>query len=260
MKKLELPNRKQQTIVGILEQPAGVVRGTAVLQHGWHTNKEHSAIQATKQGFHQAGFQTFNFDTTNSFGESAGDYEKSTLGLHYEDFVDVVQWVQKQAWYVAPLALAGHSMGGYSAVRYAMEYPAEVAYLIPVAPVVSGKLSFESVARRNPELLAKWQAAGVYITERKGSVRKKHWFQMEERLQHDLLPQANKITIPTLIIAGSEDTSCPLDHIQQLYDALGSPDKTLHIIAGATHAFREQSEQIECTGVVARWLVSHITY
>jgi alpha-beta hydrolase superfamily lysophospholipase len=95
---------------------------------------------ALESAFLKNGFQTFNFDTTNSFNESDGKYAQSRLGLHYEDFEDVVKWAQQQDWFVAPLALTGHSMGGYSAARYAEDYPKEVALTAPIAPVVSGVL------------------------------------------------------------------------------------------------------------------------
>lgn len=75
--------------MGVLEKPNGETRGTCVIQHGWGSSKSSSTIQAVKNAFLEDGFQTFNFDTTNSFGESDGDYEKSTLGLHAEDFEGV---------------------------------------------------------------------------------------------------------------------------------------------------------------------------
>jgi len=242
--------------VGLLEKPEGEIKGTAVLQHGWGGNKEKPTMQAIKEGFHKAGFQTFNFDSTNSFGESDGDYEKSTLGLHWEDLEDVVRWAQEQDWFSKPLALSGHSKGGYAVVRYAEEYPNEIDYLVPVAPVVSGKLSFEASNKRDPEALRKWKEEGVKVSERDENMKRKHWFQMEERLQHDLMPNADKVMMPTLFIVGSEDESCPAGHIQQLCDVLGAEDKSLYIIEGAPHSYYEKSEQDECTKIIADWLVT----
>ena len=258
MEKITLKNRKNQNIVGLLEKPAGEIKGTAVLQHGWGGNKEKSTIQAIKEGFHQAGFQTFNFDTTNGSGESDGDFEKSTLGLHWEDLEDVVKWSQDQDWFSKPLALSGHSKGGYAVARYVEDHPDEVDYLVPVAPVVSGKLSFEASEMKDSEALRKWKEEGVQVTERDGFVKRKHWFQMEERLQHDLLPNAGVVMIPTLFIVGSEDTSCTAGHVQQLCDAIGAEDKQLHIIEGAPHSYYENSEQEECTQVISEWLSERI--
>lgn len=257
MKKLLLQNRKGQTIVGILEKPANEIKGTCVVQHGWGGNKEKPTMQTIKNSFLESGFQTFNFDTTNAFGESGGDYEKSTLGLHWEDLEDVVKWVQKQDWFIKPLALTGHSKGGYSAVRYAEEYPDEVDYLIPVAPVISGKLSFEAYKIKDPEGLEKWKKEGVLERIGKdGNLKRKHWFQMEERLQHDLLPNASKLIMQTLLIVGSKDTSCPPEHVKILYDAIPEGKKDMVILEGAPHSYYEKSEQEDCKKAIKNWLNS----
>ena len=260
MQELSLKNRKGQTIVGDLEKPAGDIRGTCIVQHGWGGNRNRETVQAIKQGFLDSGFQTFNFDTTNSFGESDGDFEKSTLGLHWEDLEDVVKWAQQQEWFKEPLALTGHSKGGYAVARYAEEYPDEVAYLAPIAPVVSGKLSFEAYEKFQPDFLKEWKEKGVIEKEGKqGNVRREHWFQMEERLDHDLLPKAGNLTMPTLIVVGSEDHSCPLEHMEILKSKMPQGEVEIAVIEGAPHSYYKESEQMACTDAIKTWLSRVVT-
>jgi pimeloyl-ACP methyl ester carboxylesterase len=255
MEKINLKNRKGQKIVGVLEKPEGKILGTCIVQHGWGGNKEKPTIQAIKDAFLKAGFQTFNFDSTNTFGESDGDFEKSTLGLHWEDLEDVVKWVQKQEWFIAPLALTGHSKGGYAVAKYAEEHPSEVNYLVPVAPVVSGKLSWEAYEEKNPGGLEKWKSQKVIEqTNRDGQIRRQHWFQMEERLNHDLLENVNKLTMPTLLIVGSKDTSSLPKHVRMLYDKIPSNKKEMKIIEGASHSFYEPNEIQSCKHIIKDWL------
>lgn len=258
MKKLELRNRKDEKIVGVLEKPAGKILGTFVIQHGWGGHRDKPTMQAIKDGCLAAGFQTFNFDTTNSFGESDGDFEKSTLGSFVEDFEDVANWAQYQEWFTGPLAVAGHSKGGYSAIKYAENYPGETSFVLAVAPVVSGKLSFEAHQENNPEELKKWETEK--IVERigkEGVVKRLHWHQMEERLKHNLLPDVEKITMPILLIVGSEDTSCPPKHIKILFDSIPSKEKQMNIMKGGPHSFYEASEQKECRDIIKDWLTTH---
>lgn len=255
MNKISLKNRKGQTIIGVLEEPEGKLKGTCVVQHGWGGHKDKPTVQAIKNAFLESGFQTFNFDTTNSFGESDGEYEKSTLGLHWEDLEDVAKWTQQQEWFKGPLALAGHSKGGYAVARYAEEYPNEVGYLVPVAPVVSGKHSFEVHEKRDPEGLKKWRESGVVESlGTDGNLKRKHWFQMEERLNHDLLPNADKLVMPTLLIVGSEDESCPPDTVKILFDAIPDGSKAMKVIEGAPHSYNEKEEQDACKDAIIQWL------
>lgn len=255
MKKLTLENRKGQKVVGVLELPEGDIRGTCVVQHGWGGNKERPTVQAMKNGFLESGFQTFTFDATNSFGESDGDYEQSSLTLHKEDLEDVVKWAQKQDWFIAPLALTGHSMGADAVVQYAEKYPEEVAHLVPVAPVVSGELSFKAYEKNLPGELEEWKEKKVIEKAGKdGNVKRRHWWQMEERLNHDLLPEAHKVTMPTLFIVGSEDASCPPEHVQILLDALPKGDSQMQLVEGAPHSFYKPGEMEACTNLIKSWL------
>ena len=258
MEKLTQQNRKGQTIVGVLEKPEGEIKGTCVVQHGWGGNKEKPTVQSMKNGFLESGFQTFNFDATNTFGESDGDYEKSTLGLHWEDLEDVVKWVQQQEWFVGPLALTGHSKGGYAVARYAEEHPEEIDFVAPIAPVVSGELSFAAHMKHEPEEFEKWRKTGVReSTKQDGTIIHKHWFQMEERLQHDLLPQVEKLTMPMLLVVGTEDEHC-FEQTEALYEAAPKGKKEIFYIEGAPHSYHEKSEQEACTNAIKDWLAGKV--
>ena len=91
----------------------------------------------------------------------------------------------------------------HAVTRYAEEYPDEVDYLVPVAPVVSGKLSYEAHEKYKPEEFAKWKEEGIIERVGKdGDVKKQHWFQMEERLPHDLLPKVQRLRMSTLLVGG----------------------------------------------------------
>lgn len=261
MEKIILKNRKGQNVVGVLEKPTGEVRGTCVVQHGYSGFKEEDHIQIMKDAFLEKGFITFNFDTTNSFNESDGEFIDGTLGLHYEDLEDVVKWTQKQEWFKKPLAITGHSMGGYSVARYAEEYPNEIDLLVSVAPVVSGKLSFEAHDRFNPGDLEEWKEIKVKETtssSRPGVVKKMTWESMEERLNHDLLPSADKLTMPTLIIVGSEDQSCPPDHVKKFFDAIPGENKSYEVVENAPHTYREDKDLNIVKSVITSWLQSHL--
>lgn len=257
MKKLELKNRKGQKIVGLLNMPEGVPQGTVVIQHGWGGTKEGIHILKIEQAFRVNGFMTFNFDATNSFGESDGTYWESRLGLHTEDLEDVAKWIQQQEYFVKPFALTGHSMGGYAVAKYAEKYPGEVAILVPIAPVVSGRLSWETRQERNAEEFEAFQKRGYQesISQTTGKVRKSPWAEMEERLNHDLLPDAGKISMPTLLIVGTQDESCRPQDVKRLYDALPENSKNQYReILDAPHTYRTEEHLKELYNIINNWL------
>ncbi|MEN8252020.1 MAG: alpha/beta fold hydrolase [Patescibacteria group bacterium] len=259
MQKLSLKNRKGQKIVGVLEVPEGEIKGTCVVQHGYGGQKEAKHIQKMKDVFLDNGFITFNFDTTNSFGQSDGDFEEARLGLHAEDLEDVAQWMQQQDWFQKPFALTGHSMGGYAVAKYAEDYSEKVDILAPIAPVVSGELSFEATEEKWPNSLERWKKEGVRIAINKstGVTKKSPWAQMEERLDHNLLPNAKNITMPTLLVVGTEDKSCRLKDVKKLYDALPVNDKNHFAeIQDAPHIYISDKNLEELYKIIDSWLKS----
>ena len=243
--------------MGTLTKPIGEIKGTCVVQHGWSGSKDQEHVLAMAEAFLENGYQTFNFDTTNSFNESDGDYGDSRLGLHYEDFEDVVKWAQQQDWFSGKLALIGHSMGGYSAARYAEDYPEEVALTAPIAPVVSGVLRKEAYLKFSPEDLAEWEDKGVLVKESgttPGLVKESPYGAFVEMQKHDLLPNANKLTMPVFLLTGSDDTSIPPEHVQLLFDAIPHENKEFVVIDGAPHTYREESHLQELKEKLSAWI------
>lgn len=255
--RLELLNRKNQKIVGVLSGDTDSCIGTCVMVHGFAGYKEQDHIIAMQEVLHQNGFQTFNYDATNAFGESGGNFEQSTLGNHFEDFEDVAKWAQQQDWFIGPLSVLGHSMGGYAVARYAQDHAQEVAYCMPIAPAVSGVLINQAHADKDPEQLAEWKKSGwlkVVNTYGRLRVRNQPWSHMEERLNHDLLPNAKNMTMPVYIYVGTADTATTAPHVQQLFDAIPQGKKTIIVAQGATHSYESEPELKHLTASLDNWL------
>ncbi len=257
MQKLELKNRKDQKIVGNLERPVGEVVGTCIVQHGYSGFKEQPSVQALKNAFLNNGFITFTFDTTNSFGESDGKFEDARLGLHAEDLEDVVAWAKEQDWFIKPLALIGTSMGGYSVLSYCEKYPEEIAYCVSHAPVVSGKLHKEAKEETEPGLLKEWEETGWRETKSSSKpdlVKRSPWDLMVEYMNHDLLPNAEKLTMPILLIAGTADTAVLTKHIKILFDAIPEGNKEMKVLEGLPHTPRAEEELNNLRTTIEEWV------
>ncbi len=254
MNKLLIKNRHNLKISLVTnEHPSS--KGIVFIIHGLGGFKEQPHIQLVTQIFFSAGYTTIVFDTTNSIGESEGKYEDATLSGSYTDLEDVIQWSKNQLWYKEPFCLAGHSMGGYSVVRFAEEYPEIVKGVFAWAPVVSGELSYKS-SEREVEL-AEWKRMGYKTrisNSKPGLELRLPWSHMVERLNHNLLPQAHKLTMPLLIVVGEEDTSCPPAHEKILFDAIPLSKKELVIIPKAPHTFRDEKHLEQLTDYLTSWL------
>ena len=119
-----IKNRKDQRIALIVEQPAQPI-GLAFVMHGLGGFKEQPHIKAMAQVLLKNGYTTVRFDTSNSFGESDGQFENATATNYFEDLVDVIAWARNESWYQQPYILVGHSLGGFCTGLYAEKYPEE---------------------------------------------------------------------------------------------------------------------------------------
>lgn len=254
MGKIFIKNRHDLKIV-ILVGKTKNAKGLAFVMHGLSGNKEQPHIVTMAEAFNEKGYTVVRFDTTNTFGESDGQYEDATVTNYYEDLEDVINWSKTQKWYQDQFILVGHSLGGICVALYAEKFPEKIKALAPISTVVSGKISGEAHGK---EILDKWEKTG-WLEEasagRPGLVKRLKWSHYLDRLKYDLLPRADKLTMPVLMAVGENDDKTPLKHQKILFDKLPGK-KELHIIKNAPHSFREEKHLSELKKIFNRWIKS----
>ena len=256
MEKIFIKNRKDQS-VAVLVDKAKDQKGLVFVMHGLGGFKEQDHIKTFADAFTERSFTAIRFDTTNTLGESDGKYEDATLTNYYEDLEDVIEWAKTQDWYQEPFYLIGHSLGGFSAALYAERHPGEVKGLAPISPVVSGKLSEDAHKEFDLENYNKWKETGWLIqpsNSRPGVIKKLKWSHMIDRLQYDLIPAAQLLTMPVLFIVGDKDTSTPSKHIEVLFKAIPEGSKIHYLISGAPHTFRKPEHLQEIKSIIQSWI------
>lgn len=252
MEKIRIKNRKGQNIVVLVDKTENP-KGLAFVMHGLSGNKDQKHIVTFAESFKKKGYTVIRFDTTNTFGESDGKYEDATLTNYYEDLEDVIHWSESQPWYQEPFVLAGHSFGGISILLYTEKYPEKVKGLAPISTVLSGELSIKTP--KHSKIIDDWKKTGwrEEVSPKRKIVKRLPWSHMIDRLQYDVLPEINKLTMPVLLIVGDQDDSTPYEHQKMLYDKLPEK-KEIHVIKNAPHTFIEQKQLKEIEQIFSGWI------
>lgn len=248
-----IKNRKNQKIVALVDEVKDQ-KGLAFVMHGLGGFKEQPHIQTITDALLENGYTVVRFDTTNTFGESDGDYEDATTTNYYEDLEDVIKWAGTQKWHQEPFVLAGHSLGGICVALFAENFPEKVRAVAPISTVVSGELSLTTLYERG--IYEKWRETGwreEKSMSKPGVIKRLKWSHAEDRVKYDLLKKVNKLMMPVLLIVGENDTGTPPEHQKILYDTLPG-EKELHIIKGAPHTFRNPVHLAEIKQIFNRWL------
>jgi pimeloyl-ACP methyl ester carboxylesterase len=246
-----IKNRKNQNIAVLVEK-AENPQGLVFVMHGLGGFKEQPHIEIFTKAFKDNNNAVIRFDTTNTFGESDGDYADATVTNYYEDLEDIIEWSKSQDFYHEPFVLCGHSLGGISTALYAQKYPERVKALAPISTIVSGQLSLKTFSK---EEINNWKKTGwrTTIGYSSGLEKTLKWSHLEDRLRYNLLDNVDKLTMPVLLIAGELDKSTPSKHQQLLFDKLPGK-KELHIIKNAPHTFKEKEHLDEVYKIMSEWI------
>lgn len=250
--KTSFTNRKEKRIVVQID-PETFTDKLVFIAHGLGGFKEQPQIQVFAEAFLESHFTVVRWDASSSIGESEGSTENATLTDYYEDFEDVIIWSKTQKWYREPFALAGHSLGSASAIIFAEKHPRKVRSLAPISAFLSGKSYY--VFKKDD--VREWKKRGFKLEESKskpGVVKKLSWRLMEDLLQYSLFEYAKKLTMPVLLIVGSEDQGTPYKDQKKFFDNLASKQKKLHVIKGAPHTFYDRKHLFEIEEIMKKWI------
>lgn len=256
--RFELENRDGLSVVGLVSTP-NEPQGLAFIAHGLGGFKEQKHILAVKEVFLANGYTVVSYDAIHSVGESDGNIDSVTMTSYLHDLEDVINWARSKEFYQEPFVLCGHSMGGMIVTLFAEMHPEIVQGLIPLSPVVSGKLWLESTEE---ELLKSWKEQGYYEKEsssKPGVIKKIPWNLMEDTQQYDLTTSASVLTMPVLIVYGSiEPFRTRNQQDATFFDAIPKGKKKLHLIEGAGHNYYEPHELKELKSIIDTWIKSEL--
>ena len=176
-----------------------------------------------------------------------------------------------------PLFLLGHSMGGAIALRYAIEHQDRLTGLI-----LSGPLAALEAASPAQRLAAKVLSAvapklpvikvDATLVSRDPAVVEA--YENDPLVHHGKLPArmvaelaaavesfpngVRAITVPTLIMYGTEDKLAPPAGAEMVGDRISSEDKTVKPYEGLYHEILNEPEQEQVMDDLCAWLRAHV--
>lgn len=232
------------------------------IAHGQRGSLSQDHIQAFADAFLQNNYRVVRFDATHALGKSDGDLETVTYDSYVSDLEDVIEWAKTQEWFKTQFALCGHSMGAQSTAWYAENHPQDISLLLPMAPTINFDL-WSNVHDAN-ELKA-WKSAGYkdFVSRSTGRTVRVGWQVNESLKKFNILEGVKHLTMPILNIIGEFDEPCPEQNQKIFMAAIASSDKTLHVLSGLEHSYRDFSSGRYAEGpsrvrtLIDDWLRAH---
>ena len=253
--------------------PSGVPRALLVIVHGFDDHIRRYAHVA--DFFAQRGFAVYGYDQIGH-GESEGKRGHVAQFDHYiEDakrFVAIAQTKTSDA----PTFLIGHSMGGLVALRYGIMHPQGLSGIITSGaglmlslPVPGWKLFVSRVLSQLaptftlpndiPAHLLTHDQTIVAMRANKQDrythyVASARWGAEFLAAQPDTLAQANRFTLPCLLLHGGADGIIHPDGSKRFHATCASADKTLKIYDSLYHEIFNELGKEQVLADVEAWL------
>ncbi|MGE0279906.1 MAG: lysophospholipase [Rhizobiaceae bacterium] len=230
--------------------PDGAPRAVVVICHGVNSHGGQHAW--TAEQFVAKSLAVYAVDLRGR-GKSEGErYYVEDIAEYVADLRGLIA-IAKQRHEGLPVYLLGHSAGGVVSCSYALDYQAEIdglicesfafqvpapgfvlsaikglSHLVPKLGVLTLKMKDFT---RDPAALAALEADPLTKGESQPAMTVAALVRADERL-HDSFGQ---ITLPVLILHGTEDHATVYRGSEYFYAHAGSPDKTLKLYKGHYH-------------------------
>lgn len=254
-------------------QPEGAPRGVVVIVHGF--NSHSGQYLWTAEQFANKGLAVYALDLRGR-GRSEGErfyVEK------IEDFTDDVETLVKQAKSEnpgLPVFMLGHSAGGVTACVYALDHQAEIdglicesfAYELPVPDIVLTFLkglsyitphthvfSLKNKDFTRDEKIVEEMNNDILI---KGESQPAQTAKVMVNASERLTKEFPRITLPVLIIHGTEDKATKPSGSQHFYEQTGSTDKTLKLYEGHYHDMLNDLDKEVVMADIQNWIDERI--
>jgi acylglycerol lipase len=255
--------------------PPDQVRAIVVIVHGIH---EHSARYA-HVGARLAGAD-FAAYATDHRGHGRSDGRRANverMALIVDDLGSFVNFATERHGGL-PVFMVGHSLGGLIALQYATEPDSDLDGLVLSAPAVE-VLVGSALQRRLagvlsalvPDLRVTALNAAEKISRDPEVVRA---YRKDPLIDHgrikartgaeilvtiaDLPARLPRLSVPLLLLHGTDDEICAPAGSMIVHDQASSPDKTLRRYQGLYHEVFNEPERDEVLTDLVSWLKKHL--
>jgi len=255
--------------------PEGNVKAVLLIVHGLgeHCGRYMNVVNH----FVPLGYAVYGLDHIGH-GKSEGMREVVERFTDYTDALTVYQEMVKGGQTGKPIFLVGHSMGGLIVSYYLLDHQADFRGAVISAPLIkaSGNIS-QATILMGKILSALAPKMGLLPVDPNGISRDPEVVKAylndplvfhgktPARLGAELLKamlrvtaEAGKITLPFIVLQGSEDRLVDPGGAQTLYDKASSKDKTIRIYEGLYHEVFNEPERGRVLKDVETWLAAHV--
>ncbi len=288
---LEMRSQKESDLMNHIEGSFQGVRNASIYYQAWLPEGDVKAVLLVVHGlgehcgrymnvvnhFVPLGYAVYGFDHIGH-GKSEGRRE---FVERFEDYTSTLEIYAKmvKCWQTGKAVfLLGHSMGGLIASYYLLDHRADFKGAVLSAPSIKASDGISKAAIATGKILSIiTPKAGLLKLDADGISRDPEVvraYNKDPLVFHGKTParsaaellramqrvtaEADKITLPFIVLQGSEDELVNPAGAQMLYDKASSNEKTLKLYEGQYHEVFNEPERDRTLKDVENWLAVYV--
>jgi pimeloyl-ACP methyl ester carboxylesterase len=244
--KIFFNNSHGEKLVGIMSH-FSESNEIVIIVHGYASSKNGANNKWIFGALNEAKINSFRIDLSGC-GESEGKFEDQTITKTIDDVKSAIKCMQEKGF--DKIDLLGESSGGMSVIGASLKNK-NINKLILIAP--SMDFVYQRVKKFGQDAIDRWKDNGhIIYTKCDGTKLKINYSFFEDAKNNIVVKKANQLSMPVLLIYGSDDQTIPADNCRKF--AQGLKNSKVIELNGAEHVLMKNNFHLEVMELVVEWL------
>jgi putative redox protein len=247
--RVTFPSCTGPNLAGIIEIPAGPVRGWGVFAHGFTLGKDCPAAARICKQLAADGIGVLRFDALG-LGGSEGDWGDGSFTVKVDDIVRACQFMADRA--TPADILIGHSWGGAAVIAAAMHSPGVRSVVTVAAPVDPSHVEkhYDAVVERVlADGTAEWMVGGRTLTLKRAFVEDVRAAHLHEKIK--------SLRLPLLILHSPTDNTVGIENASEIFRLARHP-RSFVSLEGSDHLLTARGQAHRAARIIGAWADAYL--
>ena len=242
--RVSFPSTSGPRLAGLVDEPAGPLRGWGVFSHGFTLSKDSPAASRICKQLAREGIGMLRFDNLG-LGDSEGDWGDGSFSHKVADTAQAVRFLEGTGRQVQ--LLVGHSFGGAAVIAAAHEVESVRAVASIGAPYDPSHVAhtYDALVER---ILADGEAP--FLIGGKALTLRRHFIEDVEAA--DLQDEIRTLGRPLLVMHSPTDGTVGIENASEIFRAARHP-RSFVSLEGADHLLTGRDQAVRAARIVSAW-------
>ncbi len=244
------PSSAGPRLAGLIDEPAGPVRGWGVFAHGFTLGKDSPAASRICKQLASEGIGMLRFDNLG-LGDSEGDWGEGSFSHKVRDTVEAVNFMTRSGNDVR--LLVGHSFGGSAVIAAAQETKDVRAVASIGAPYQPAHVehNYDTLIERIME-----DGEAPFLVGGKALTLRRHFIQ--DVRAADLQDQIRQLHRALLVMHSPTDNAVSVTNASQIFRTARHP-RSFISLEGADHLLTGPGQAKRAARIISAWADPYLT-